>query len=92
MRMYVHLVVTLATLIYGAAPLQKRPHIIFTMIDDLGWADVAWHKEGNTDVLQPHVSELVKEALILDRHYVFPYCSPTRASLMSYVRWRLCRV
>ena len=83
--MSIHLVATLATLLCAeAAPLQKRPHIIFTMIDDLGWADVAWHKEGNADVLQPHVSELVKEALILDRHYAFPYCSPTRASFMSY--------
>ena len=40
-------------------------------IDDLGWADVVWHKEGNPDVQQPHVAELVKEAIILDRHYTF---------------------
>ena len=26
-----------------AAPPRQKPHLIFNMIDDLGWADVVWH-------------------------------------------------
>ena len=32
---------------------------------------MVWHTEGNRDVLQPHVAEIIKEGIVLDRHYVF---------------------
>ena len=38
-----------------ATTAAQPPHILLAVIDDLGWADVVWHKEGNPDVQQPHV-------------------------------------
>lgn len=48
--------------------------------DDLGWANVGWHKK---DVLTPRSEALIAEGIQLDRHYTYPYCSPSRSSLMS---------
>ena len=57
-----------------------RPHIVFSMVDDLGWANVGWH---NKDVLTPRSEALIAEGIQLDRNYTYPYCSPSRSSLMS---------
>ena len=41
-----------------------------------------WHNPQN--VVTPNMNTLIKEeAIELDRHYVFFYCSPTRSSLMT---------
>ena len=48
-----------------SAEKKRKPNVVFFLVDDLGWADVVWHKEGNPDVQQPHVAELIKEAIIL---------------------------
>ena len=42
-----------------------RPHIVFSMVDDLGWANVGWH---NKDVLTPRSEALIAEGIQLDRH------------------------
>lgn len=57
-----------------------RPNIIFILADDLGWADVGFHG-GITPT--PHLDKLAKESVELTQHYVYPVCSPTRASLLS---------
>ena len=61
----------------SAAP---RPNLLFFMADDLGWHNVGWH---NAEMKTPHADALVAEGLELERHYAFPYCSPSRSSLMS---------
>ena len=45
-----------------------RPHIVFALADDLGHANVGWNSGGK--VLTPHLDQLRKEGLALDRHYV----------------------
>ena len=60
----------------GAPP----PHIVFFLADDLGWNDVSFH--GSTQIPTPTLDRLAKEGVLLDRYYVNPVCSPTRASLM----------
>eukprot|EP00051_Salpingoeca_urceolata_P006975 m.92254 g.92254 ORF g.92254 m.92254 type:complete len:519 (-) comp15063_c0_seq2:211-1767(-) len=60
----------------------SKPNIILVVGDDMGWANAGWHNPGN--VVTPNMDALVRsEAIELDRHYVFFYCSPTRSSLMS---------
>jgi arylsulfatase I/J len=63
----------------SAAPAPK-PHILFAMADDLGWYNVGWR---NPAVKTPHADKLVAEGIDLQRHYAFPFCSPSRSSLMS---------
>jgi len=62
----------------GAEP--PRPNILLIVADDLGWGDVGWHGGfGKT----PHLDRLVAEGVELDRHYVQPVCTPTRAALLT---------
>ena len=62
----------------------SKPHIVFMMVDDWGWADVGYHQNSSTkDVQTPNIDSLVKEGLQLDQQYVFNWCSPTRSAFLS---------
>lgn len=64
----------------SAADEPPRPNILLIVADDLGWGDVGWHAGfGKTPVMD----RLVAEGVELDRHYVQPVCTPTRAALLS---------
>jgi len=64
----------------SAAAEPPRPNILLIVADDLGWGDVGWHGGlGRT----PHMDRLVAEGVELDRHYVQPVCTPTRAALLT---------
>lgn len=67
-----------------AAANAAPPNIVFILADDLGWADVAFHR-GNAPT--PHLDRLAREGLELTRHYVAPVCSPTRTGLMTGRVW-----
>ena len=57
------------------------PHIIVIVADDLGWSSIGYH---NDEVQTPFIDELATtQSLILSRHYVYKYCSPTRSSFLS---------
>src|SRR5690606_10374604 len=56
------------------------PNIVLIVADDLGWADVSYHAE-RADT--PNIDRLAKEGIELDRFYVAPMCSPTRAGLLT---------
>lgn len=56
------------------------PNFVFIIADDLGWADVGFHG-GSTPT--PHLDKLARAGVELSQHYVFPVCSPTRATLLS---------
>ncbi len=60
---------------------DKRPHIVFFLIDDLGYADCGFN--GGTDIRTPHIDRLAKEGTILKNMYVQPVCSPTRSALLT---------
>jgi len=53
------------------------------MADDLGWGSVGFHNAVNSEVQTPHLDELVRNGLELNRHYVYSGCAPTRASFQS---------
>ena len=53
---------------------------MFILVDDLGESGVAFN---NPHVLGPRVRELREEGLLLSRHYVYKYCSPTRGSMLT---------
>lgn len=59
---------------------QVKPNIILIIADDLGWGDVGYH---GSDIRTPNIDRLAKEGVELDRFYVAPICSPTRAGLLT---------
>ncbi|XP_065196700.1 arylsulfatase B-like [Sycon ciliatum] len=61
----------------------SKPHIVFVLVDDWGYSDVGFR---NPAIKSPMFDELASSGVLLDRHYVYKYCSPSRASLMSG-RW-----
>ncbi len=62
----------------------RCPNVILFLADDLGFGDIGCH--GNPVVKTPHLDTFARDSVELDRFYVSPVCSPTRASLMTG-RW-----
>ena len=58
----------------------QAPHILFVMLDDVGFADVSYHG-GN--IPTPFIDELANTGLRLERYYVHPLCTPTRLSFLT---------
>jgi arylsulfatase A-like enzyme len=60
----------------------QRPNIVFVMIDDLGWMDLAC--QGNPLVETPHIDRFAREGLrFTDAYAAAPVCSPTRAAVIT---------
>jgi arylsulfatase A-like enzyme len=61
-------------------PCSTPPNVVLFVSDDMGWNDL-----GYTGGLPetPNIDRLSAEGVQLDRFYVFPICSPTRAALMT---------
>ena len=47
---------------------------------DLGYHNVGFH---NPEQVSPHINELVKDGVLLEGHYTFQFCSPTRSAFLS---------
>lgn len=71
-----------------------RPHVLFTLADDIGWNNVGWHAKDNAagqggEVVTPTLDELVKEGIELDRYMLLslfqwtPTASLTKHGLRS---------
>lgn len=59
---------------------EQRPNIVIVLADDLGWGDVGYH---GSEIMTPNLDKLSEEAVVLNRFYVAPVCSPTRAGLLT---------
>jgi len=60
----------------------SRPNILVIVGDDMGYADVGFH--GCKDIPTPHLDALAASGTRFSSGYVSgPYCSPTRAGLMT---------
>lgn len=64
----------------GEAGAQRPPNVVLIVADDLGWRDVSFN---GGDIATPHIDRIAAEGVRLDRFYVAPICSPTRAGLMT---------
>lgn len=68
----------------GAAPADAegapRPHILYILADDLGFADVGFR---GSDIATPALDALAATGATLSRFYTQPLCTPTRAALMT---------
>jgi arylsulfatase A-like enzyme len=60
----------------------RRPNIVILLADDLGYADTGF--QGCKDVPTPQIDSLAASGIRCTNGYVSgPYCSPTRAGLMT---------
>lgn len=59
----------------------SAPNIVLMLADDLGWGDVSYHAPDR--IQTPFIDSIAREGIELDRFYVAPMCSPTRAGLMT---------
>lgn len=62
----------------GGAP--RPPSVVLMIADDMGWADVGYH---DAEADTPRIDRLASEGARLERFYVTPICSPTRAALLT---------
>jgi arylsulfatase A-like enzyme len=66
----------------SAQATPTKPNIIFIVGDDMGYADVGF--QGCQDIPTPQLDALAKASVRCTNGYVSgPYCSPTRAGLMT---------
>ncbi len=64
----------------AAAETPAKPHIVFILSDDQGFADVGYR---GSEIRTPHLDQLAGSGVKLEQFYVQPVCTPTRAALMS---------
>eukprot|EP01052_Picozoa_sp_SAG31_P019266 SAG31_NODE_1398_length_8501_cov_5.407046_6_plen_83_part_00 len=72
--------VLLVGTICAAIAEHKGPQAILTVvIDDMGFFDAQPH---NPRSPTPTLGTLAKEGILLERHYTYVFCSPTRRSFL----------
>src|SRR5687768_5493163 len=61
---------------------RRPPNIVVIVSDDMGYADIGVH--GSKDIPTPNIDALAKAGIRFTDAYVSgPYCSPTRAGLLT---------
>lgn len=61
--------------------MQNKPNVIFVIMDDLCWGDLACHDNPYTRT--PNLDKMHNESARLTRYCTGPLCSPARASVMT---------
>jgi len=65
---------------YGKEPDTRNPNFLIIIADDAGWNDVGYN---GSEIKTPTIDTLAKNGVQLNRFYVNPTCSPSRASLLT---------
>ena len=62
--------------------MNRKPNIIFILIDDMGWRDTGVY--GSTFYETPNIDKLAGQGMLFTNAYAScPVCSPTRASILT---------
>ena len=67
------LLIVISLSVAVSVPPPVKPNIVFVLVDDWGFAEVGFR---NPRVKTPNFGDLAKTGLVLNRHYVYVYCSP----------------
>src|SRR5207249_9138599 len=79
-RWCVSLILPLGFLVAKAA--DRKPNILIIVADDLGYGELGC--QGNPQIPTPNIDSLAQAGVRFTSGYVSgPYCSPTRAALMT---------
>ena len=65
----------------GSAGGTEKPNVVVFLADDAGWGD--YSHSGNAQVSMPNIDSIARAGVSLDRFYVCPVCSPTRAEFLT---------
>lgn len=74
------LALALFATVAAQAQTARKPHILYIVADDLGFADVGFR---SPEIATPTIDQLAREGAELEQFYVQPMCTPTRAALMT---------
>lgn len=80
-KLFYNSVVTLCLLTKFAFGAEDRPNVILVMTDDQGYGDLGCH--GNPHLKTPELDRLHDESVRFTDFHVSPFCTPTRAALMT---------
>lgn len=58
-----------------------KPNVVVFLADDSGWGDYSIN--GNNNLKTPNIDSIARQGVTLDRFYVCPVCSPTRAEFLT---------
>lgn len=70
----------LLALVAASSAQARPPNIVLILADDLGWRDVGFH---HSEIATPQIDRIAASGIALERFYVQPICSPTRAAVMT---------
>lgn len=63
--------------------IERKPNIVFILVDDLGYSDVGYMNQ-KPEIKTPHIDQLASEGMMFTNAYAScPVCSPTRASILT---------
>jgi arylsulfatase A-like enzyme len=65
----------------GSCSDHAPPNVILCLSDDQGFGDAGY--QGHARLRTPHLDALARRGVRLDRFYVSPMCTPTRAGLLT---------
>lgn len=71
----------LGAILSSALLAAEKPNVILVMTDDQGYGDLSCH--GNPILKTPHLDKLHAESVRFTDFHVSPFCTPTRAALMT---------
>ncbi len=82
MRTSFHAILFLLLVTQVTQAQTRRPNIVIIVADDIGYADFGF--QGSTDIRTPNIDRLARAGVRFTDAYVSgPYCSPTRAGLVT---------
>ena len=72
---------SLVAMVAAATACAAKPNVIVVMTDDQGYPDIGFH--GNPVIQTPNMDKLARSSVRFSDFHVNPFCSPTRAALMT---------
>lgn len=61
---------------------KSRPHIVFMLVDDMGYNDVGY-MSSDLKSITPIIDSLAESGIILQKYYSMHMCTPARAALLT---------
>ena len=80
MKLYI-LPILFLTVFFKSISFAGTPNVILVITDDQGYGDLSCH--GNPVLKTPNLDLLHSESIRLTNYHVSPFCTPTRAALMT---------